>query len=108
MLSKKINYPQNWYKIYSPSSLVANVALKWGNLFTRKDFVEEYKVMYKIGVYYDRLSKDTLSYAKEFLQNGDIVNAKKFYNKYFRLQLQSKNSFGSADVYYCGNIEGGM
>jgi len=112
-LKSTINAKLSQRPIYPPylldtDSFMSAVNTIWQNVtdwFRRNDLTDNYEELYYTGIEYDNMRFGALIKARDFLDKGDVANAKRFLDKADTYEKMSNISFQGANYVFEANLE---
>ncbi|MCK4347280.1 MAG: hypothetical protein KAW47_01570, partial [Thermoplasmatales archaeon] len=106
-LQQQAKYPPYLPDPNSFTSAVATMWAKFTSWITQTHLTERYDELYQTGIDYDCLGFKALKNARDSLDRGDIVSAKKYLQKSYTYEKLSAMSFGAAAEVFDNNLEAG-
>jgi Tol biopolymer transport system component len=106
-LQRQVKYPPYLPNANSFKSAVATVWASVTSWITQTHLIEKYDEFYQTGIDYDCLRFKALKDARDSLDRGDIVSAKKYLQKSYTYEKMSVMSFGAAAEVFENNLEAG-
>jgi parallel beta-helix repeat protein len=109
LLKKKhVSYPPYLLEVNSWNDAVSTLWADFTSFITRTDLREKYDELYQTGFNYQWFRIRSLIDAGNFLDGGDITNAKKYLQKSYTYEKLSWMSFSAAAEVFDGNIAAGQ
>ena len=106
-LQRQVKYPPYLPDPNSFQSAVATVWASFTSWITQTHLTEKYDELYQTGIDYGCLRFKALKDARDSLDRGDIVSAKKYLQKSYTYEKLSAMSFGAAAEVFENNLAAG-